>query len=109
MNSVIDPSITGPNAGLPGPTPGMRYLIVEDIGAPGNSTVAWGDLVAHANDVIEYNVNTGKWEVSFDSQAATTVEFITNITTNLQYQFVDGNWIKAWEGFFSAGDWSIVL
>ena len=109
VNSVIDPSITGPNAGLPGPTPGMRYLIVEDIGAPGNSTVAWGDLVAHANDVIEYNVNTGKWEVSFDSQAATTVEFITNITTNLQYQFVDGNWIKAWEGFFSAGDWSIVL
>jgi T4-like virus Myoviridae tail sheath stabiliser len=109
VNSVIDPTMTGPNAGLPGPIPGTRYLIVEDIGAPNNTTVAWGDLVAHANDIIEYDGNLGKWIVSFDSQQAQDIQYVTNLTTNLQYRYVNEMWIKSWEGYYAAGDWSLVI
>mgnify|MGYP003340500424 CR=1 FL=1 len=53
VNSIINPQSTGPNAGLPGPMPGVRYLIVEDIGTNNSTTVSWGGLVAKANDIIE--------------------------------------------------------
>ena len=111
VNSVINPQLTGPNAGLPGPTPGVRYLIVEDIGVPGDLTVGWGDLVANANDIIEYDADTGQWVVAFDSIEADNVEFVTNLTTTVQYRYVpqDGIWMKSYEGFYGEGDYSIVI
>jgi hypothetical protein len=111
INAIINPQLTGPNAGLPGPTPGVRYLIVEDIGSDDDSTVSWGDLVAAANDVIEYNAITNEWEVEFSADDATTVEFVTNLTTNIQYRYVpnEGMWVKSFEGWYGEGDYSIVI
>jgi hypothetical protein len=111
VTSVINPQLTGPNAGLPGPTPGVRYLIVEDIGSEGETTEAWGSLVAYANDIIQYNANAGEWQVSFDSINANNVEFVTNLTTNVQYRYVpnEGMWMKSYEGWYEQGDYSIVL
>lgn len=111
VNSIINPQLTGPNAGLPGPMPGVRYLIVEDIGTADTTTVAWGGLVASANDIIEYDANAGQWIVSFDSQASTTVDFVTNLTTSMQYRYVpvDGIWMKSYEGWYDQGDYSIVI
>jgi hypothetical protein len=109
VNSVINPQLTGPNAGLPSPVNGVRYLIVEDIGTSGVSTTAWGSLVANANDIIEYD--SGQWVVDFDSVGASNVEFVTNLTTNVQYRYVpaDGMWIKSYDGFYEEGDYSIVI
>ena len=111
VNSIINPQLTGPNAGLPGPMPGVRYLIVEDIGSVGATTVSWGGLVANANDIVQFNANTGQWFVSFDSQASTTVQFVTNLTTSVQYRYVnaDGMWMKSYEGWYDQGDYSIVI
>ena len=111
VDGVINPQMTGPNAGLPGPVNGRRYLLVDNIGAPGESTVAWGNVVAFANDIIEYNAGTGEWFVSFDSTTAThtTLEYVTNISTNVQYRFVDDTWMKSYEGWYDQGDYSIVI
>jgi hypothetical protein len=111
VDSVINPTVTGPNAGLPSPINGRRYLIVEDIGSPGNTTIAWGSLVANANDIIEYDSTSGAWFVSFDSQAATTIEYVTNLTTALQYRFdyINNVWMKSYEGWYGQGDYSIVI
>ena len=111
VDSVINPTVTGPNAGLPSPINGRRYLIVEDIGSPGNTTIAWGSLVANANDIIEYDSTSGDWFVSFDSQAATTTEYVTNLTTALQYRFdyINNVWMKSYEGWYGQGDYSIVI
>ena len=109
VNGVINPKITGPNAGLPGPVNGVRYLLVDNIGSPGDSTVSWGGVVAFANDIVEFNASTMSWFVSFDSQTSTTVEYVTNLTTNVQYRFVDNVWMKSYDGFYEAGDYSIVI
>jgi hypothetical protein len=111
VDSVINPLVTGPNAGLPGPINGRRYLIVEDIGSPGNTTIAWGALIANANDIVEFDATSGEWFVSFDSQSATTVEYVTNLTTDLQYRFdyVNNVWMKSYEGWYAQGDYSIVI
>lgn len=109
VDSVINPQTTGPNAGLPGPIAGKRYLIVEDIGAVNSSTEAWGDLVAHANDIIEYSSSEGRWQVVFDSKNSEFVEFVVNLTTNIQYRFIDSMWMKSVDGWYSDGDWSVVI
>jgi hypothetical protein len=109
ITSIINPLVAGPNAGLPGPTNGRRYLIVESIGSPGSPTVAWGNLVANANDIIEFQTSEGGWFVSFDSTQDTAIQYVTNLTTNLQYRYTDGVWMKSYEGWYSQGDYSIVI
>jgi hypothetical protein len=111
VDSVVNPLVTGPNAGLPGPINGRRYLIVEDIGSPGNTTIAWGALIANANDIVEFDATSGAWFVSFDSQSATTVEYVTNLTTDLQYRYgyAENVWMKSYEGWYDQGNYSIVI
>lgn len=111
VDAVVNPITSGPNAGLPGPVAGRRYLIVDDIGSDGSSTESWGNVVAKANDIIEYDVNTGEWFVSFDSNSAISVEYVTNLTTNVQYRYVpeETAWMKSWEGWYEQGDYSIVI
>jgi len=111
VDGVINPQVTGPNAGLPGPVNGRRYLLVEDIGTDGESTIAWGNLVAHANDIIQFNSSTMEWVVSFDSTDTTpvTLEYVTNLATNVQYRYVDNSWMKSYEGWYGEGDYSIVI
>lgn len=110
VNSVINPLQKGPEHGLPAASNGQRYLIVQDIGSEGNNpTSIWGDLVAHANDVIEYDGTTNKWFVSFDSEALTDVQYVTNLTTGVQYRYSEGMWVKSYEGWYDEGDYSIVI
>lgn len=109
VDAVVNPLVTGPNAGLPGPIPGRRYLIVEDIGSPNNSTTAWGNVVAQANDIIEFDGTD--WYVSFDAGTASQTEYVTNLTTNVQYRYTpqEGQWMKSYEGWYDQGDYSIVI
>jgi len=111
VDSVINPLVTGPNAGLPPAENGVRYLIVDNIGHEGDTTIAWGNVVAYANDIIEYDSTLGEWFVSFDSAQATTVEYVTNLTTSIQYRYVNTEdaWMKSWEGWYDQGDYSIVI
>ncbi len=111
VNSIINPLVTGPGVGLPVPVTGTRYLIVENIGDGIDPTLAWGEVEANANDIIEYDASLGEWVVAFDSLNAQTVEFVTNLTTNVQYRYVpeDELWIKSYEGYYESGDFSIVI
>lgn len=111
VNSIINPLLSGPNAGLPGPLNGTRYLIVEDIGSPGATTTAWGELVANANDIIEYDSQDSKWVVAFSAFQSIDTEFVTNIKTNLQYRYDTEQqiWVKSFEGFYDEGSYAIVL
>jgi hypothetical protein len=52
-----------------------------------------------------------EWVVSFDSTTSTplTLEYVTNLATNVQYRYVDGMWMKSYEGWYGEGDYSIVI
>lgn len=106
INAIIDPLLSGPGSGLPAATTGQRYLILEDMGG---DTEAWGDFQgASANDIIEYDGMN--WFVSFfAADQATNAEFVTNITTGLQYRWTGTSWVKSYEGLYPGGEWSLVL
>ncbi len=116
VDAIIDPQRSAPNIGLPAPVLGQRYLILTSINEGKDTSYdgsdAWKsstgqDLVASANDIISYN-GTG-WEVSWDSSGITKIEYITNLKTSIQYKWTSGKWQKSFEGFYPAGQWSLVL
>ena len=106
VDAIINPLASGPGAGLPAAATGQRYLILDDMG---DETDAWGPtIVAQANDIIEFDGDF--WFVAFESTAQTTnVEYVTNITTGLQYRWTTTEWVKSYEGLYQGGEWSLVL
>jgi len=104
VDSVINPTLKGPESGLPEAIVGQRYLIVENISA---TSTAWGPVAASANDIIEYNGTN--WTVSFVSKDASAIEYVTNLTSGVQYRFAEGAWMKSYEGWYDEGDYSIVI
>jgi len=106
FDRIIDPLQFNPGT----VAAGTRYLIIEDIGSVSNvtSAVEWGNLVALANDIIEY---TGSgWKVIFNSsQETTTLVWQMNIYSGVQYLWNGVSWIKSYEGVYTADKWKIVL
>ena len=130
VDAVINPLTFNPT----GAANGTRYLLTESIGsAKDDSTqntgpIAWGNLIASANDIVE-KVG-GVWVVDFntdfddgstqlkrgslDSSSVgdstfRTIHYVTNVTTGVQYKWLPdaGYWVKSYEGFYAPGTWSI--
>jgi 2C-methyl-D-erythritol 2,4-cyclodiphosphate synthase len=121
VDAVVNPLRSGPGilTGkiiFPNATKGQRYLLTEstgDINNPANDiAVAWSgsnntQLIANTNDIIEYN--GANWEVVFNANNTNVDEYITNVTTGLQYKWHGLQWVRSVEGVYSGGDWSLVL
>jgi hypothetical protein len=113
VNAVIDPLSSGPSSGLPNPVLGQRYLLTEATGSEDGYAEAWAGvsgqpLIAQANDIIEYDGT--RWVVSFDSEnSPNNIQYVTNITTSIQYEWTGNSWIKSYQGLYPGGTWSLVL
>jgi len=117
VDAVIDPLVSGPGAGLIASAAGQRYLLTEDTGSwdnpAGDNPVAWTGtggqpLVAHANDIIEYD--GVRWNVAFDSTSSPdNLQYVTNITTEIQYRWTGSMWVKSYQGLYPGGQWNLVL
>jgi hypothetical protein len=112
--AVIDPLRSGPNAGLSAPAAGQRYLFTENTGTFNEGyAAAWAGvdaqpLVARANDIVEYD--GARWLISFDSDSSPdNIQYVTNITTEIQYEWTGATWIKSYQGLYPGGKWSLVL
>jgi hypothetical protein len=109
ISAIINPLNVAVDSNLLSPATGTRYLLTDDIGYNGNlaDPEAWGHVVAHANDIIEYNGT--HWVVVFDHANHDTIEYITNNNTGTQYRWTGEEWVKSVEGVYRGGDWSIVI
>ena len=93
IDAVINPLVSGPQDGLDSAIDGQRYLLTEATGDEYNTTpaVAWvgangRQLVAEANDIIQYSNNY--WRVVFRAVGAAAGQYVTNITTGIQYEWM---------------------
>ena len=117
IDAVIDPIASGPGAGLAAAAVGQRYLFTQDTGSYDNPGLtnpdAWEGtngqpLIAHANDIVEYNGDL--WEIVFDSTSSpANMQYVTNITTELQYRWTGLAWVKSYQGVYPGGQWTLVL
>lgn len=114
VNAIINPTNVDVESKLLTPATGTRYLLTQAIGyaADDERTPAWNtngrpELIAHANDIVEFNGIY--WVVAFDSQNENNVEYVTNMTTGTQYKWANQAWSKSVEGKYPAEEWSLVL
>jgi T4-like virus Myoviridae tail sheath stabiliser len=114
VDAVINPLLSGPGAGLPDAVEGTRYLLTEGTGSwSGAIAEAWAGtsgqpMVAQANDIVEYDGS--RWVVSFDSTSSPdNYQYVTNITTELQYRWTGEAWVKSYQGLYKGGLWTLVL
>jgi hypothetical protein len=114
VDAVIDPLRSGPGAGLPAAAVNQCYLFTEDTGSfTEGAAIAWegtnGEpLVARANDIVKYDGVA--WQVFFDSTSSPdNIQYVTNITTGIQYKWTGEVWVKSYQGLYPGGQWSIIL
>jgi hypothetical protein len=113
VDAVIDPLRNGPGEGLDPATVGQRYLLTEATGSDNGNAAAWAGLggqilVAEANDIIEYD--GVRWIIAFDRNSSpNNVQYVTNITTGIQYQWTGTIWVKSYQGLYPGGRWRLVL
>ena len=123
VNAIIDPYNVNVTAAISTPALYTRFLILNPIGDPRNSdgdplTVdgprLWNrpgepELIAQQYDIIEWDGL--KWKVAFNTlstNALSTVHYVTNLTTGIQYKWKNNQWIKSVQGRYGVGAWSFV-
>jgi hypothetical protein len=109
VSAIINPRNVVVDSNLLSPTTGTRYLLTTAIGDNANveGSIVWQNLVANANDIIQFNGTI--WQVAFDSQNETSTEYVTNILTGVQYRWTGQEWVKAVEGVYRGGEWSLII
>jgi hypothetical protein len=114
VDAIINPLTSAPGDGLDSSQLGRRYLLTEGTGNIDNTSnpEAWlgigGQvLIANANDIIEFN--GVRWEVVFDSQNLSDTQYVTNLTTGIQYKWTSSEWVKSIDGLYAGGAWNLVL
>lgn len=119
ISAIIDPDKPGvenllfDNIGNYNVAAGTRYLLVDNIGSEAEQTSvpAWSPngypLIAHANDIIEFDGT--RWTLSFDSRRVTDKQYVTNMTTGIQYCWNGETWTRAHDGIYRGGKWSLIL
>ncbi len=114
VNAIIDPLSSRPNRDLQDLAINTRYLLVNDyVTAQGAQAVYnWmgiddTPLEAYANDIIEFNGQ--HWSVVFDSRYETQTQYVTNLTTGIQYKWNGSVWIKSYEGYYPSGKWLLTI
>ena len=113
VGSVINPLVSGPGYGLPAAATGQRYLLTDDTGSDNGYAEAWTGtsgqaLVAQRNDIIQYDGS--QWQVSFSAESSpVNTQYVTNITTEIQYKWTGNTWVKSYQGLYPGGQWSLII
>lgn len=133
IDAIIDPYKFNPVERAGGRDAGVRYLVLDDVNNSENITglMAYGqdpfdgsskdgydgpdawknlngsDPVIKNNSIIEW-IN-GKWTTIFDPAEETAVKYITNLKTGIQYKWDGTQWLRSFEGEYTAGYWRFDL
>ena len=99
VKKIINPLTFAPE----NPGDGDRYLNIDTL-ADSTATVqssTWGSLVESVDDIIQYSMAESKWIKLFDaSHPDSTLHYVTNSHTGIQYRFTGTEWVKSYEGIY---------
>ena len=124
VDAIVDPQTFNPRQYLPNgalawAVVNARYLILEDINhVPQYNDVdydgpdAWknqdgSNFQCRANSIVQWDGT--QWIIVFNSETSQDLTYITNSRTGVQYVWDGFQWMKSFEGVYTAGKWRLVL
>jgi hypothetical protein len=116
VDAIIDPYKFNPLTRTDGRVLGVRYLVLDDVNPSGKNQDgpdAWKNLDGSdpeikANSIIEWDGES--WRELFDPlEDHQDPIIIQNMRTLIKYRWVDGQWLKAFEGEYAPGYWRFDL
>lgn len=116
VTAIINPQKFSPKerfGSIANITTGTRYLMLEDVIFSGNQDGpdGWKNLNGSGNDILANSIIewTGSaWVQSFDP-ATQEPQYVTNLTTEIQYRWDGEQWLRSFEGEYAAGYWRFDL
>lgn len=112
ITAIINPLLTYPGNGITASNTAIahRYMLMglQDNNDPVISTgnIYWGGLLANNNDIIEFK--NGAWEVIFNSQTASSNQYVVNLSDGNHYRFDGSEWVYTILGVFNPAYWAII-
>lgn len=121
VNGYINPHKTFPGKNLIA-SKGDKYILSENIKLQQKqndfneitydeklleTSMAWGDLEAYQNDIIEFDGS--KWKVIFSSKDIKKEHWTNNITTKKLLQWTGEEWLIALLNIYDPGYWRLYL
>jgi hypothetical protein len=108
INGVVNPQIVAPGFGLANANIGDRYLLTASIGTEWPYNASNSNSTANVNDVVTYTGNS--WITTFSAKNNIgNVQFVSDQSTDLQYQWNGNNWVRGWQGPYDAASWRIII
>ena len=111
INYIIDPSKNNPSSLK---SVGTRILLLSNIGDASNTdgADAWknndnSDLIAMENDIVEWD--GAKWNIVFQASSVTSITYVTNLNTGVQYRWDGEEWLLSVDGQYPQGSWRLAL
>lgn len=105
IDYVIDPGKFDPTQEK---SNGLRILLLGEIPQGQSWKNADGSLLeASENDIVEWD--GASWHVIFDADSTSTINYITNLNTGIQYKWTGSEWILSYYGEYPQGTWSLDL
>ena len=106
VNAVINPNKVSPGNGLPLPSAGQRYLLLEK---PAANSAGWGTMIdATVNDVVQFNGTD--WEVSFSSERYQfTVQYLVNLYNGKLLEWQNSAWAEYIQQAYAPGEWRLAM
>lgn len=105
IDYVIDPGKFDPTQEK---SNGLRILLLGEIPQGQSWKNADGGLLeASENDIVEWDGTS--WHVIFDADSTSTISYITNLNTGIQYKWTGSEWILSYYGEYPQGTWSLDL
>jgi hypothetical protein len=119
IDAIVDPYKFNPLEKVGGRNTGVRYLILDDVNTGSvlddvyNGPTAWktaagADQPLLANSIIEWNGSA--WSTIFNPTVLIEdLVYVQNEKTGIQYVWNGTEWLKSFEGEYTAGYWSFEL
>ncbi len=122
ITAIIDPYTFNPKKtfnGVANIPVGTRYLMLEAVNSSMNrgqsgydGPDAWKNIDGSDPEIIENSIiqwNGDQWVTVFEPTEQAANNYVTNLTTGIQYKWDGEQWLKSFEGEYNVGFWRFDL
>ncbi len=108
ITDIVNPANVSPGIGLPNAAVGQSYLLTSNVGSSWPYNAANSNISANINDIVSFSGT--EWITTFSAiNNIGNIQFVENLSANVQIQWNGNAWINGWQGPYNAANWRLII